>query len=155
MNSDVITPFVVTGTDILTMLVGGDITQGSPAERSARFQADHISVIMGVSGMLHGQVILGMGEQTAANITEAMTGATEDGMDEMMLSAIGELGNMITGNAMALLAEAGYHCEMTPPTIVQGVKVDIGMHNQGMVVPILTQCGNIDINIALIESKAA
>jgi len=40
-------------------------------------------------------------------------------MDEMALSAIGEIANMITGNAATLLANLGAVCEITLPVIIE------------------------------------
>ena len=40
-------------------------------------------------------------------------------MDQMALSALGELANMITGNAAIGLAGAGFSTDLTPPTLIQ------------------------------------
>lgn len=40
-------------------------------------------------------------------------------MDEMALSAIGEIANMITGNAATLLTNLGAVCEITLPVIIK------------------------------------
>jgi len=38
--------------------------------------------------------------------------------DELALSDIGEIGNMITGNSAARLAQLGYTCNVSPPVII-------------------------------------
>ena len=43
----------------------------------------------------------------------------EDIQNDLALSALGEIANMITGNAATLLAQAGYPCQISPPVIVE------------------------------------
>ena len=40
---------------------------------------------------------------------------------EIGLSALGEIANMITGNAATRLAQAGYPCQISPPVIIEPV----------------------------------
>ena len=41
--------------------------------------------------------------------------------NEIGLSAIGEIANVITGNAATRLAEMGYLCDISPPVIIEPV----------------------------------
>ena len=40
-------------------------------------------------------------------------------ISQMGLSALGELANMITGNAATLLAQNGYTCDISPPVFIE------------------------------------
>jgi Predicted inhibitor of MCP methylation, homolog of CheC len=57
---------------------------------------------------------------------------------------------MITGNAAALLAEKGYTCDISPPSIIRGSNVKISTVNTpALVVPItLGEFGDLEINVA-------
>lgn len=153
MKVEYINPFLAAGATVLTQLVGGEIEQGQLAVRTVMFTTQQISIVVGVLGQVQGQVIYGLTQVTAAKVASAMMGTEQMVYDEMAASAIAELGNIISGHALGLLAEAGYTCDITPPAVVRGVNVEIATQVPALVVPILTRCGKIDINVALSESR--
>jgi len=82
-----------------------------------------------------------------------MMGAEIIEFDEMARSALGELGNIITGKASVSLESAGYPIEISPPTLVMAENVRISSLKIPMiVVPLETECGEIDIYVGLEES---
>jgi len=63
-------------------------------------------------------------EESAQSIVGVMLGEPVSTVnDELALSAIGEIGNMITGNAAARLAQLGYTCNISPPVIINPAEV--------------------------------
>jgi chemotaxis protein CheX len=92
---------------------------------------------------------------TADKIASHMIGQPIRTFDALAASAIAELGNMITGNAAALLAEKGYTCDISPPSIIRGSNVKISTVNTpALVVPItLGEFGDLEINVSLQERK--
>lgn len=144
-----INPFIVAGVQVLQQLIEGEAERGQLTVRTAIFTTQQISIAVGVSGEVKGQVIYGMSQVTATKIASAMMGTPQVSFDEMAISAISELGNMISGNAVALLAESGFTCDITPPTVIRGVNVEIATQVPSLVLPIYTRCGKIDINVAL------
>ncbi|HEY3418695.1 MAG TPA: chemotaxis protein CheX [Armatimonadota bacterium] len=151
MRVEFINPFVTAGNDVLAQLVGGRIEREQLAVRSVIFTTQQVSITIGVSGAIKGQVIYGMSQSTAVKITAAMTGSPQIAFDEMAVSAISELGNIISGNATALLAEAGFVCDITPPAVIRGMQVQIATSTPALVVPLSTACGKVEINVALAE----
>ena len=90
-------------------VVGAEVTAN-------QFTTDDLAVIIGVSGGLEGNVLYGFSEDSAQAIVSVMVGEPISSInDELALSAIGEIGNMITGNAAACLAQLGYMCNISPP----------------------------------------
>lgn len=75
------------------------------AVRTAIFTTQQVSIAVGVSGQVKGQVIYGLSQVTATKIASAMMGQTTVAFDEMVASAVSELGNMISGNAATLLSD--------------------------------------------------
>jgi chemotaxis protein CheX len=151
MKVEFINPFLTAGSEVLIQLIGGEAALGQLALRTVMFTTQEISILVGVSGQIEGQVIYGMSQVSASKIASAMMGNEQMAFDEMAASAVSELGNIISGNAMNLLCEANYICEMTPPTIVRGVNVEVATRVPALMVPLQTRCGKIDINVALNE----
>ena len=87
---------------------------------SHQFTTEEITAIIGISGTLQGTVLYGFPEDTAeAIITIMLDGEAGSASDELGLSALGEIANMITGNAATRLAAQGFPCEISPPVIIE------------------------------------
>lgn len=151
MKAEFVNPFIQAGIEVLEQFVGGGAEHGQLAIRSAIFTTQQISIAVGVSGEVRGQAIYGMSQVTATKIASAMMGAQQVTFDEMAVSAISELGNIISGNATMRLVESGFQCDITPPTVIRGINVEISTHIPALVVPLYTKCGKVDINVALTE----
>jgi len=153
MKAEFINPFVTAGMDVLETVINSRPEPGQLAVRSATFTTQQVSIVIGVTGAVGGQALCGMSLVTATKIAAAMTGAPAMTFDEMASSAIAELGNMISGNATTRLSEAGYECQITPPTLVRGTKVEVSTSTPALVVPLYTDFGKIEINVALEECE--
>ena len=63
---------------------------------------------------------------------------------------IGELANMITGNAMNLFASSGKNIEITTPTVVEGKDFTITMLKQTTLgINLYSPIGQLEMNVAL------
>ncbi len=73
-------------------------------------------------------------------------------LDALAESGIGELGNVITGRAAVLLADAGYRSDIAPPALIigRGTMVTTLDLNR-LVVPLRTEVGDIEIQVVLKE----
>lgn len=152
MRADYINPFVSASFNVLEALLAQKPSKGQLAMRPSVFTSQQCNVITGVVGRVEGQVIYGMSLITADKIASAMIGQPIRTFDQLAASAIAELGNMITGNAMALLSEAGYVCEITPPTIVRGSNVRIStLSIPALVIPICLEQGQLELTVSLQE----
>ncbi|NLD46793.1 MAG: chemotaxis protein CheX [Clostridiaceae bacterium] len=87
--------------------------------------AEYINVVMGVSGALKGNMVVTVNKGTALGIVSSMFGGnswSED--DDMLKSAIGELLNIIAGNAL-IKVDAASAVHISPPTFVTGENICI------------------------------
>ncbi|MDP6666121.1 MAG: chemotaxis protein CheX [Dehalococcoidia bacterium] len=86
---------------------------------SYQYTTDDITAIIGVSGKLQGNVLYGFSDQVSTEVVRRMIGENMDARDPMALSALGEIANVITGNAATELATNGYTCDISPPVIIE------------------------------------
>lgn len=156
MKASFVTPFVNGSTRVLDQLVGVPIERGQLAARPQMFTSQQINIMCGLTGQIQGQVIYGMSVLTSVKIASKMSGMEINGFDELVASAIAELGNMISGNSVTLLSEEGYVCDITPPTIIKGSNVRISsLDIPALVIPLkLEGIGNLDVNVSLQERAA-
>jgi len=98
---------------------------------------EDITAVIQVSGGLEGVVFYGFMRSSARSLLRTLMalGSDEDMVsdrfknpDELANSAVGEVANMISGNALTLLAKGGYTCTISPPEILnpQGAKIESG-----------------------------
>jgi chemotaxis protein CheX len=94
----------------------------------------------------------GMTLATAQSIAGAMIGAEVPELDEMAMSAVSELANMITGGAAVIVSEYGLNVDITPPSIIRGTDVYISTRSSAQIVPITTDAGYLEMTVAVGEN---
>ncbi len=155
MKIQYINPFISASFSVLQMALGMKAEKGQISMRPTLFTSQQCNVLTGVTGRVHGQVIYGMSLTTADKVASVMMGQPVPTFDQLAASAIAELGNMITGNASTLLAEAGYICDITPPTIVRGTNLNMStLDIPALVVPMCLEVGVIELTVCLCERAA-
>jgi chemotaxis protein CheX len=157
MKAEFLNPFVYAGMKVLRSEAG--LKKWAPDKPFVvRMDSTRtaVSVVVGVLGSVRGLVVYGMDLAIATAVVSAMAGVSVRLSDPMAQSAIGELGNLITGQASGLLEENGYPCRISPPAIVRGTGVRISEGSVPVVVvPIQTELGEIKIYLGLSEVSEA
>lgn len=152
MKVQYVNPFVNAAFSVIETVMNLKPTKGELAMRPNMFTSQQCNVLTGVTGKIEGQVIYGMSLMTADRVASQMVGQTIRTFDQLAASAIAELGNMITGNAMSLLSEAGFICDITPPSIIRGTNVKIStLSIPALVLPVILEIGEIEMTICLQE----
>jgi chemotaxis protein CheX len=153
MNVKFLNPFIEAAFTVLEMEVGVTSTRGELALQKSAATANDVTVLISMVGQAQGVVLYGMSEQTAINIVSHILGQPFQEFDTLAQSGIGELGNVITGQASQRLADAGYDVNISPPTLIQGKGTLIStLDFDRLQVPLKTEIGEIQIHLALRES---
>ena len=109
INVNHINPFLMAAGTILRDACQMEMSIGKPYVKTTEFGED--SVI----------IMIGMKITKACEIaSKMMMGMPVPELDEMAMSAISELGNMIMGNAATILSTKGIGIDITPPTLCRG-----------------------------------
>lgn len=150
MKVEYINPFIEAAFSVMEMVLGNRPSKGDLAMQPATFTSQQCNIVCGVTGQVQGQVIYGMSMTVADKIASTMLGQPIKVFDQLAASAIAELGNMISGHAMAKLSEAGYICDITPPTIIRGTNVKIStLSIPAIVIPMTTDQGEVSITVGI------
>jgi chemotaxis protein CheX len=153
MKAEYINPFLTASYSVLGMVLG-TMPEKGPVNVKPNHTTNHqVNVVCGVTGRLHGQIILGMCQTTANRLASIMAGQPCKFFDSFVASAVAELGNMISGNALMGLSEAGYICDITPPTVVRGANVEISTLDIPTIsIHLETGHGEVVVTVGLNES---
>ncbi len=122
MKEEFVNSFLVPAKFVWEKELGQPLELANAQMVDQQFTTDEVTAIIGVSGRLEGNVLYGFSESTARAVVSVMLDEEVDKFnDEIGLSALGEIANMITGNAATRLAQAGYPCQISPPVIIEPV----------------------------------
>lgn len=150
MKVEYINPFIEAAFSVMEMVLGNRPGKGALAMQPATFTSQQCNIVCGVTGQVQGQVIYGMSMVVADKIASTMLGQPIKVFDQLAASAIAELGNMISGNAMMKLSENGYICDITPPTIIRGTNVKIStLSIPAIVIPMTLEQGEVSITVGI------
>ena len=119
MRQEFVNPFLTAAQHVFEVELGQELKFAGAQMADDTMTSEDITAFIGVTGRLEGNVFYGFKRRVARAILTIMLGKPPAGMDTMALSALGELANMITGNAAIGLAAAGYSTDLTPPTLIQ------------------------------------
>ncbi|NSW89565.1 MAG: chemotaxis protein CheX [Firmicutes bacterium] len=151
MDKKYICPFVNSISKVFASFGLGKIVSGSVYKKDSFICKYNLTVIIGISGKMKGNIALSMPYDTAKRIASVMMMGMEiTEIDEMLVSALGELTNIICGQAATEFSLQNLVKEVTPPTIVYGDMMKAVISQvETTVVELSTQMGNIELNLGL------
>lgn len=153
MKAQLINPFIIAANEVLGKEASVKVERDGQLRLSSESMSPQdVTALIGVTGKVKGMVLYSMTHEMAVGVYSAMLGEPATELDDLGRSAIGELGNMITGQAAILLEEAGYTCDLSPPTIIEGKGTRIStMTMPTVALPLKTELGKLQINVGLQE----
>ena len=148
INVDFINPFLVAANSIMHDMCGIQTKIGKPYVKTTEFEDNSVIIMIGVTGEIRGQVMIAFSLDSACDIASKMIMMPITEMNELSMSAISELGNMILGNAATILSTKGIGIDITPPTLCQGSMSITTAYAKNICIPIFydtDKCVELDI----------
>lgn len=150
INVEHINPFLMAATSIIRDICGMDMKIGKPYVKETAFADDSIIIMIGITGEMRGQVMIAMTCDVAMNIaSKMMMGMPVTELDEMSISAISELGNMIMGNAATIFSTKGIGIDITPPTVCRGNVTITQTYTKNICIPLSGGDIIVELDIAV------
>lgn len=116
-----INPFLLSAKQVLQQVCQIDIRLGAISKDELFVNGEPLFIMLGVTGEITGQVLIVMDHDVAMDIaSRMMMGMPVTEIDDMAISALSELGNMIMGNAATILSNNNTLIDITPPTLITG-----------------------------------
>ena len=153
MKQEFVNPFLSSAKLVWEKELGMSVELTSASAVDTRFLTEDVTASIGLSGELVGTVLYGFPTPTTREIMNVMVGEEVDAESELAQSALGELANMVAGNAATLLSNAGYTCDITPPIIISAAGTIIStLGRPQLKVDFTSTVGPMSIRIDLSES---
>lgn len=153
MEVKFVNAFVGSIVNVFKTMLSTDVKVGKPTLKNADLITAEVSGIIGLSGEVQGSVVLSFSSPVAQKIASKFAG-TELTTDHPDFSdAIGELANMVAGNAKKDFV--GYDASISLPSVIigSGHKVCQSKVWPFLVIPCETGMGNFNVEVALIVAK--
>lgn len=140
----------------LGMLFDDEPQIEAPAVKSAKSPTEtQVSVMVGFTGDVKGQILLGMSRRMAMDMAGTLLGSRLDTFDELTKSAMTEIANMTAGACATELHGHGLESNITVPTVIAGEHVQVSWPNLYILeTPVTMRLGTITLAIGLELGRA-
>jgi len=153
MNVAVINPFIESTLRSLDMMAGIQAEKVGIALKEDLITTYDISAIIGLTGETSGSIIISMPEALACKVASNMLMEDITTMNKSVEDAIGEIGNIVVGDARRSLIQDGFSLNISIPTVVIGSGHKISRSGDGpcIAIPFTTEFGDFEVNVGLRE----
>ncbi len=156
MDPAFITPFITSIQNVFSTMLQLPVTIGEPTIKESPATTFDVSGIIGMSGEVSGSIALSFPKATAERIVSLFTGSTMTADNPDFADAIGELTNMISGNAKGMFT-GKKKVSISCPSVIIGQNHVVARPKDlpCIVIPCKTDCGDLTMEIAIQERPAA
>ncbi|HET9908737.1 MAG TPA: chemotaxis protein CheX [Anaerolineales bacterium] len=152
MDAKLLNPFVQAAVEVLEVEVGATISRSNISLQKSALTSDDITVLINLIGDVYGVVMYGISMPTGLRMVSQIMGQEFAELNSLAQSGIAELGNVMSGKATVRFSEAGYHSNISTPTVLIGSGIQIStLDFPRIVVPLQTQFGLFTAHLALRE----
>ena len=146
-DADIAKPFVQATKHVLSTMAMIDPRPGKPYVKKTNAAAGDVSAIVGLTGDKHGSISLSFTKQCAVGIVKNMLGDDVQDIIQDAKDAVGEITNMISGQARAGLTQIGLTLQASTPTIIFGDNHTVSHVSSGPVIaiPFTTEHGEFTV----------
>jgi chemotaxis protein CheX len=152
MNVQFINPFLSASINLFKNYLGLALESGKPFVRKDPEQLEEVSAVIGLAGEVTGAVVLNFSRETAIQIVSKFAGQKYQALGGEVLDGVGELVNIIAGNAKKDLAAS--KIEISLPGVVTGNSYEIHWPENVPVVavPFKSDAGEFSLNVSIKNS---
>ena len=149
MEAAIVNPFIEGTLYILDTTASIKVRPGTPSLKKSDKAMGDISGILEMSGDLTGSVAVSFTEKSILGIVSKMFGEEMTKMDEEIIDAVGEIGNMISGYVTTKMTEMGKTVKVKLSRVEMGSGHAIGHDSEKQVValPFTTTQGEMVIEV--------
>ncbi len=124
MEVKYINPFIVAAQTVFTTMLGISLNIGKPILKGAKTTSGDLTGIMSLVGDKKGTIAISFGEGGALFVFNSLVGDTSKTIGPEVVDAIGELTNIISGQARKEFESTGLNLKASIPIVVVGKGVE-------------------------------
>jgi chemotaxis protein CheX len=139
---------------VIRQITGIEVRRGHLSYKARVEPSFGVSIIIGFYGFLVGQVVYSMQSDLAGRLVDRLLeGHSPQEKKILFVDTLGEVANMVTGNATALLNQKkDLALHITTPAIATGENLSVNLvPKPALVIGLITRYGPIEVSIAVEE----
>ena len=151
MDVQLINPFINATLKVLETMAFVTAKAGKPFQKKNNIARGDVSGIIGFTGETNGTVSVSFNESCILKIVSSMFGEEITEMNSEITDAVGEITNMISGQARLELEGIGRSFHAAIPSVVTGKEHEIITNTKGpkIAIPFDTAAGSFTIEVCL------
>ncbi len=148
MTNSVFAPFSKATCEVFKLLLDLDVSAGAPETlKTIADTEEKVNIVIGVTGDLSGQILYRFPKETTLEMVRIMSGMEIGEIDDFVTSALGEIANIISGNAMTGLSEQKVVCDILPPRVIVGGDESMPKDTPILSTKVTTPIGDVELDI--------
>ncbi len=149
MDVTLINPFINATMNVLETMAFMEVNPGKPFLKTDNVAIGDITGLMGLTGVANGTVAVTFQKECILAIVSNMFGEEMGEINHEIIDAVGELTNMISGQARRELEEIGRSFKAAIPSVVAGPGHSITHYTKGpkIAIPFTTDNGDFTIEV--------
>ncbi len=147
MNVELAKPFIKAAVDVLSMMAMVTPRPGKPYVKKNSNAVGDVTGIVGITGDMNGTISITFTKNCAVTIVKNMLGDDIQDIVQDVQDAVGEIVNMVSGQARAGLVEQGLNFSGSTPSVIMGDNHTISHISSAtiMAIPFSTDAGDFTI----------
>ncbi len=155
MKAEYANIFIKSAVEVFQKEVNVHLSRKDLAKKSSPVPSLPVSIILGITGFIRGQVVYAMDENFTYAVAKAMLpNKLPADIRRLANSAVSEMANIITGQASIALAGESEKINLTPPAVLMAsdLKMDF-LDVPTIALSLISEIGVLEINIALVDGE--
>ena len=155
MDVRLINPFIGAISNVYETMLQTEVSFGKPTLKTRGAPYMDVSCIIGFSGGATGCVVLGFSKEVALRVASKFAGAEIDETHPDFADALGELANMVAGNAKKDIP--GTMISISLPSVVIGANhaISPSRTTPHIFIPCSTALGDFIVEVGMVVEKSA
>jgi chemotaxis protein CheX len=123
IRDQLVEPFITATRSALGEMAGTEVVVRTVYQKALRHTLGDIAAVLGLQAATEGFLVLGFPRRTAADLAgRILAGVTQEVDENLIRDCVGEIANVVAGQAKAILAGTPYRFTFSLPEVVVGAK---------------------------------
>ena len=149
MDVKLVNPFINATINVLETMAFISVAAGKPYLKKESMATGDVTGVIGLTGVANGTIAVTFEAECILAVVSGMFGEQMNELNSEIADAVGELTNMISGQARRELAEMGKPFKAAIPSVVTGTNHSITHYTDGprVAIPFRTNQGDFTIEV--------
>jgi len=153
MNVEYINPFVTSTVSVFSTMLSWQLVRWELFPWPDPRARHEINGIVRLSGQAAGNVLLSLEREVALAATEGLLGERPNGLDARVVDAVGELINVVVGEAKLTLEDLAMDVSLPRVTVGKHHTIDFPASARPICIPFATPAGELSLVVGLVEQE--